>query len=205
MKGFLTAAAALLAMISAYSQNTALLERMYEDVSDSCVEMTYTYSTRMYGTKAVGSGTLMAQGKLWQMDGNGLQMWCDSEDVWVVDSKSKEVVIEPAADGGSGYTSNPALLFINLQNAFKVSTARDTDDGGSMLYVLVPQVECPFEYANVVIRKSDASITSGSFILKDGNVLDITVSSMKCLPKKPKSEFRPKTSFGQDWIVTDLR
>lgn len=205
MKAFVTVFVALLAAVSAYSQDTALLERLYEDVSDSCVEMTYTYSMRIYGTKAVGSGTLLAQGKLWHMTGNGLEMWCDSKDVWVVDEGAKEVVIEPAAEGDSGYTSNPALLFMNLQSAFKVSTARDTDNGDSMLYVLVPQVECPFEYANVVIRKSDASITSGSFILKDGDLLDITVSSMKCLPKKPESSFRPAAFSGQDWMVTDLR
>lgn len=191
--------------LPASAQDTSLLERMYSKVSGVCLELTYSYTARMYGTKAVGSGVLASQGACWQMMGNGFEMWCDAKTVWVADPAAKEVVIEDASTDRNDYMANPALLFVNLSETFKVQTARPVDDGRAMLYVLVPSVGCDIEYCNMEIRKSDASITQGSFIMTDGNVIDITVSAMRLLPVRPVADFRPSISFDSSWIVTDLR
>ena len=78
------------------AQDTKLLDKLYSDMSSSCVEMTYTYETEVSGVKAVGEGKLDVQGDMWTMTGNGIQMWCDGKTLWVADPSLKEVVIEPA-------------------------------------------------------------------------------------------------------------
>lgn len=197
-------------LVSCFSQDAArqdvsLLDRMYSRMTDACVGMEYSYSTRMYGTKTIGSGILTVQGGYWMMKGNGLEMWCDATTVWIADVEAKEVVIENASADRSDRMANPALLFVNLSDSFKVQSSRAVNDGKSMLYVLVPTVGCDIGYCNIEIRKSDASITKGSFIMTDGNVIDIIVSSMEFHPLRPAEDFRPSISFDSSWIVTDLR
>lgn len=42
------------------------------------------------------SGKALVQGNCFHLNGNGMEIWCDSEKLWYVDPKSKEVYIENA-------------------------------------------------------------------------------------------------------------
>lgn len=188
------------------AQNTTLLDRFYEGVSQSCTDLSYTYSARISGVNNVGHGTLSAQGLMWTMKGNGVEMYCDSASLWVLDPALKEAVIEPAAtDAQAQILTNPAVLFVRMKDVFNVRESRNTSDGDAVLYILQPKTSGDFDYFNVEISKSDASVRNGMIALKDGTLIKIEVSSMKLTPERPVEDFRPRTVFDSSWIVTDLR
>ena len=191
-------------MLSA--QNPTLLDRFYEGVSQSCTDLSYTCSVRLSGVNNVGQGTLSAQGLMWVMKGNGVEMYCDSTTLWILDPALKEVVIEPAsADARTQLLTNPAALFVHMKDMFNVRDSRNTSDGDAILYILQPKAQSDFDYFNVEIAKSDASVRNGTIALKDGTLIKIEVSSMKLTPERPVEDFRPRTLFDSSWIVTDLR
>lgn len=191
-------------MLSA--QDTSLLDRFCKGVSQSCVDMSYTYSARVSGIKNVGQGTLSTQGLMWAMKGNGVEMYCDSASLWVLDPALKEVVIEPAsADAQNQILTNPAVLFVSMKDVFNVREVQNTSDGNALRYILYPKAEGDFDYFNVEILKSDASVRNGTVALKDGTLINIEVSSMKLTPKRSVEDFRPHTIFDSSWIITDMR
>lgn len=188
------------------AQETSLLQNFCRNVSESCVELTYGYSVRLSGIDNVGSGTLTAQGALWKLYGNGVEMYCDSSSIWVLDPDRKEAVIEPAvSDSETFFQTNPAIFLLRLENLFDVSESRPTSDNLAMLYILRPKNKGEIDYFNVEILRSDASVRRCTFALSDGTLIKIEVSSMKLTPVRPLADFRPQTVFDSSWIVTDMR
>ena len=198
----------LLVLTTSYmsAQDSSLLERFYKGVSASCVEMTYKYSVRLSGVNNLGSGKIAAQGLMWKMEGNGVEMYCDSSSIWVLDPSLKEVVVEPAADGADvQLQTNPASMLVRLQELFSIRESRQTEDGKAMLYILDPKSKGSMDYFNIEILKSDASVRAASLALPDGTLIKIEVSFMKLTPMRSVEDFRPLTVFDSSWIVTDLR
>lgn len=198
---------ALLPMIltgNAFAQDK-LLDRLYSEISDSCVELAYTYESEVTGVRLVGSGNLCIQGDMWYNDANGLKMWCDSKTVWTADVSAQEVIIESVSDEESDVLVNPALLFVRMKELFYVKKSVNSVDDKAVVYVLEPLEDIGLEYFNVEVFKSDASIRCGSFAMEDGSEVKIKVSSMKCNEERPETYFRPSQAFDSSWIVTDLR
>ena len=75
---------------------------------------------------------------------------------------------------------------------------------GSVSYSLDVVAECGVAEADVVLSGNGA-VTKADFVLTDGSVLKVYVSSMKKTEEKQASFFSPDRRFGSDWIVTDLR
>lgn len=195
-----------LSLTGALAQDRTLLDRLYAGLSANCVEMEYSYSTRISGVKMNGSGSLQLQGEQWHMTGNGVEIWCDGKSLWTIDRGSKEVVIEDAGlDASSDALTNPAILFVRLDDAFAVKESRPSDDGKAVVYMLQPDDAISIEYVNIEIMKSDASLRSGSFALDDGTSVNITVKDMRLTEKRPADSFSQPDSFDASWIVTDLR
>ena len=189
-----------------YAQGDTLLRKFYKSVDDSCVEFEYKYSVRISGVNQTGSGVLTAQGNLWKLNGNGLEMYFDGTSQWIIDPSMKEVVIEPVAeDLDNQIQTNPSYLFMKMQELFLVRETRDTADGMAVLYILTPKVKADIDYFNVEILKSDASVRSGVVALNDGTLIKIEVSSMKLTPKLSIEDFRSQSKFDSSWIITDLR
>ena len=206
MKKILSVLLGVLWVCAVSAQDVELLEHFYRNVSDSCVEMSYKYSVRLSGVNNVGAGNIVAQGLKWKMEGNGVEMYCDSLNIWVLDPSLKEVVIEPVADGADvQLQTNPASMLVRLQDMFKVRDSRPTEDGKAVLYILDPKDKGSMDYFNVEISKADAAVRAASFALPDGTLVKIEVSSMKLTPKRGVEDFRPRTVFDSSWIVTDLR
>lgn len=202
---YFSAAALMLFSLGAVAQNTALLDQMCENTASSCIEISYSYSTEISGVNTLGGGIVKVQGRMWHMEGNGIEMWCDSTTVWIVDEESKEVVIEPATDEASGETVNPAVLFVRLKELFDVQSARTTADGRAVLYILSAKRKSAIEYCNVEILKENATIRSGAFLLADGSKVKVDVGAMTTSPECSPQSFRPQIDFDTSWIVTDLR
>lgn len=203
----ITISLALILLLGAdmLSQENTALTRLYENLRNSCVELDYSYLAEVSGVKINGNGLLELQDKLWHMDGNGVEMWCNGTDVWSADVEAKEVIIEAVSDDNSAEFTNPAVLFIRMDEFFDVKETAKGKDADSVIYVLYPKTDTDIQWLNVEVRKSDASLVGASFALEDGNSVRLKVSSMKLTQKKPVSYYRPSFKFGTDWIVTDLR
>lgn len=190
----------------ASAQNMGLLDRLSERISKSCLELDYSYSARISGVNNIGQGHLQCQGYMWKMVGNGVEMYCDSSSLWVVDPSNKEVVIEPSeTDVAVQLRTNPAVLFVHMKELFAVREIRKLAADGTTLYVLAPKQKSDIDYFNVEILESDLSIRNAAIALSDGTLIKIEVSSMKLTPVRPVEDFRPRTVFDSSWIVTDLR
>ena len=189
-----------------YAQEESLFDTFYQNVSSSCAEIVYSYVTRVSGINTNGQGTLLVQDGMWKVEGNGVQMYCDSAATWVVDPSSKEVVIEPASsDPSETVITNPALMLSMAYALFTVTESRPSDDGKAVIYALRPKGESTIDYLNLEILKSGAVARRASVAYDDGTLIKIEVSSMKLTPKVSDRMFRPQTAFDSSWIVTDLR
>ena len=196
----------ILVPMIASAQGQSLIDRFYAGLADSCMELSYSYSTRMSGVKYDGNGLLTSQGLMWRLKGNGVEMYCDSESLWIVDSTMKEAVIEPAAsEAESEWLSNTAIIFSRMKDTFKIRESMQTSDGKALLYTLDPVRKGNISYCNLELNKSDASVRRATVALSDGTFIKIEVSSMKLTPKVSVEAFRPHIDFDSSWILTDLR
>ena len=202
----LIASAMLLISGMTDAQNTSLLDRLYAKMSDSCLEMSYSYDTRISGVHNQGSGLLRSQGLMWEMNGNGVTMYCDSKSVWIIDPTMKEAVIEPLQEEESSqWISNPAVMLSRMKDMFKVAESLESQDDKAVVFVLEPLNKGYIDYCNLEIFKSGNSIRRATIALSDGNLIKIEVSSMTLTPKVSDEEFLPRMEFDPSWIVTDLR
>lgn len=202
---YLLASLLLLSAAGSYAQTDGLIDRLYSRFSSSCIELDYSYVTRMSGVRMEGQGLLQVQGDMWRNTGNGIEIWCDGKTVWTVDPVAEEVIIESVSpDTGDGLV-NPVLMFIDMNEHFNVTKELSGNDGKTVIYVLEPKSDMGIEFFNVELLESDASIRSGSFAMEDGNEVKISVASMKSVENKSATFFRPSQKFDSSWIVTDLR
>ena len=206
LRRVLTVLLILVPMLVASAQDQSLINRFYNGLSGSCLELSYKYVVRLSGTVNNGEGCLYSQGLMWRMTGNGVEMYCDSSSVWILDHAMKEVVIEPVAEASANeWLSNPAVIFSRLKDYFKVTESLPSKDGQSILYVLNPLNNGDISYCNLDLMKSDASIRNATIALSEGTIIKIEVSSMKLTPKVSVEAFRPHMYFDSSWILTDLR
>ena len=187
------------------AQGNAGLNSLYSKMAASCVSMDYSFTMNASGVKAVGNGSVMVQDSAYDMTGNGLQIICDGKTVWIIDAESKEVMIESPSQGDEAYMDNPALLFVNLSDAFSVDGVKK--NGSVSTYVMSPMVACGIKAATFSVT-SDPSpvISSAHFILSDGAEMDIKIKSMTFSEKKPLTSFFYDVSgLDSSWVITDLR
>ena len=204
--GCLSALLSVLLPASASAQDVSLLDQFNAAVAQSCLEVNYAYTARVSGVENKGSGDLVSQGTMWRLQGNGVQMYCDSASVWVVDPAMKEVVIEPAEqDAAVSWLTNPAMVFSNLKANYRLTETLPSKDGKSVIYVLKPKAGNEVSYCNVEIYSQTALLRNATVALANGTLIKIEVSSMKLTPKVSVEAFRPQMSFDSSWIVTDLR
>ena len=188
-----------------YAQSNSVLNRLYQKIAGSAVSMDFSYVLNMSGTRTIGDGTILLQDGAYVMKGNGLQINCDMQNVWVIDAAGKEVILETAAQGEQSYLENPALLLANLTETFNVD--KSSVSGSVYTYCLSPKVSCGVTDAKVSISTSpDPIIDSASFTLSDGGELDIKIKSMTFSEKKPLTSFYYDISLlDSSWLITDLR
>ena len=193
-------------LFTAGAQDDSLLNKFIADIANTCVNLDYTYTARVSGVNNNGSGSLLSQGHMWSLKGNGVEMYCDGTTVWVVDPSSKEVIIEPVSDEQeTAFLTNPAQIVLSIGDSFKVSSVNVSSDAKSQIFSLVPKSESAIEYLNVELLNGSALIRNMSFALNDGTLVTIKVSSMKLTPMVSVEMFKPQTVFDSGWIVTDLR
>lgn len=201
----------IIASSLARAQDTALLERMYDDFSSRLTTLDISYVLEMLPADMTGNAVVSFQDEAYRLSADGLEIYCDGKSVWTLDNISKEVIIEPVTDDGEDFIRNPASLFLGLKDNFKVT---DISEGGHMrepdvkdvVYTLVPVVECGMDECQIQIKKN-GDLYHGSFIMSAGqiDIVRILVNSITRSAKRDTGYFRPAQSFDSSWIVTDLR
>jgi len=201
----------IIASSLARAQDTALLERMYDDFSSRLTTLDISYVLEMLPADMTGNAVVSFQDEAYRLSADGLEIYCDGKSVWTLDNISKEVIIEPVTDDGEDFIRNPASLFLGLKDNFKVT---DISEGGHMrepdvkdvVYTLVPVVECGMDECQIQIKKN-GDLYHGSFIMSAGqiDIVRILVNSITRSAKRDIGYFRPAQSFDSSWIVTDLR
>ena len=179
------------------------LESLRNMFNGSAVSIECDYTTEIQQTQVVGRSEILVQGNMYTMKGNGLEVFCDGNTVWTIDAAAQEVVIEPCLPQERDYMANPALLLADLDEVFKMHGSRSLGSG-RMEYTLDAFVPCGISKA-VLVLAQDGNIISAEFVLDEGGVLEVEVSSMKKTEEKQASFFSPDRKFNSDWIVTDLR
>ena len=196
----------LLTVWAVGAQDKSLLSTLCQEIAKSCAILEYSYTARLSGIDNNGTGKLVSQGDKWVVKGNGVEMYCDGLSVWVVDPHSREVIIEPVSDEQkTEFVTNPARIFLSLDESFKVNALNESSDSKAMVFSLTPIIKSDLEYLNVEILKESNLIRQMSFALNDGTYITIKVSSMKLTPKVTDEAFVPQMQFDSKWIVTDLR
>ena len=205
MKYILTVLSIMLSWLTS-AQDNSLLDRMCSEGAASCVTIDYSYTARVSGIDNQASGELVSQGENWIVKGNGVEMYCDGTTVWIMDPTAKEVVIEPVADEQqTAYLTNPARVFVGLQDSFRINVATPSSDGTATIFSLLPVNGGNMEFLNIELYNDTAAIRSMSFALNDGTLVKIDVNSMKLTSKLSVEAFTPQTVFDSTWIMTDLR
>lgn len=113
---------AVMSLISAFADLGAqtpekLVEMVRRHAADSSVTVAYRMEMRADGAVTKDSGMLVAQDEMWHLTGTFIEIYTDGHATWVLDSDSKEVVVEPA------WTYNDLVTFYN--SLMKVGTVLD--------------------------------------------------------------------------------
>lgn len=191
-----------LSLLTMQSFAQSPMETLRKMFSDGAVSLTAEYEMTVRQLPVTGSSELLVQGDRYQMKSNGLEVFCNGDAVWTIDEPAMEVVIEPCDAMTESYAANPVLLLAQLDEFFAVKSQNTA--GGRTEYTLTAIKDCGISQAQVALTP-DGHIVTGSFLLEDGTIVSVKVTSMKKAEERPSSSFGPSRRFGTDWIVTDLR
>lgn len=193
----------LLAILPAslVAQNADLLDNFYEKFASNCISIGCKYAIETDGISSKGDCKVEVQGTSYRMQGSGLDVFCDGESIWVLDPMTKEAIVEPVTDDSFSYMSNPALLFLDMDKVFTVTSA--TVSGAGIKYNLSAGKSCGIVRAVLEIDKNSL-LKTAEFTFDDGSVMKINVLSMQVQPLKAKESFAPGI-LSSEWIITDLR
>ena len=178
------------------------LESLRRMFSSGAVSISAEYEMIVQQMPVVGSSEILLQGKMYHLQGNGLEVFCNGDALWTIDEASMEVVIEPCDALYDAYVANPLLLLAELDSYFQIKSQKQA--GSNTEYVLHSIKDCGISQAQVTLA-SDGRVLSGKFHLEDGNVVSVKVLSMKKAEERSLSFFSLSRKFGSDWVVTDLR
>lgn len=92
---------AVMLLVSAFADINAqtpekLVALVRSHAADSSVTVSYKLEMRSDGSVTKDVGTLVAQDEMWHLKGSVIEIFTDGQATWVMDSDSKEVVVEPA-------------------------------------------------------------------------------------------------------------
>ena len=204
LKFFITVFLSVFSVVAVAADGTPL-ENFYSGLSGSCTEIRYSYAFTVNGIKNVGEGDLCLQGRSYVLRTNGLEIFSNGKDVWVADMYAKEMTVSTVEELSYGSVSDPVLLLSSMNEIFRVAGQTAGTDGATVIYEMLPREDCGVDKAVLEIRKKDAILTKAGFSI-DGNMMEISIDSMKHLPLKDASVFSPSFDYSDSsWIVSDIR
>lgn len=191
-----------LSLVTMQSFAQTSMNSLRQMLSTGAVSVELEYDLTVPGALVTGKSTLLLQGQMYHVHGNGLDVYNNGKTIWTVDDSAREVIIESSADVSEDYRGNPVLLLSRMDDFFVVKSYKTIQSQTE--YHLEAVSDCGISKADLLLA-SDGTLVRGVFSLDDGNVLTVNVISMKKTEESPVSSFSPQIKFGSDWIVTDLR
>lgn len=175
--------------------------------ASSRVSFEYTYSTGSGKAVMTGSGSVIVQGSVFLMKGDGLEVVCDGRSRWTVDRAAGEAIVENVSEG-EDFAANPALFLSQGGKGFTVKETRAVKKDGKDLVVAVLEPEARSNVRQVIMYITpELSLAEAEVTVADGTVTRFTVGGFSAGPASDDiSVFvLDKGSLGPDTVITDLR
>lgn len=210
---FIAAAVALLALTQVTSAKSKTLDTFVSKVSASLVSFDYSFTMPTKKAKMTGNGNVKVQGTSFQVEGSGLEIWCDGKTRWTIDRISEEALVESVDDSYDSYATNPALMIASIDDAFREESFGSSKFGGKVVdaSVLSPvnKGKGSMDIARLkLFFKSGTTILIGAeVVLNDGSVSEFTITNLRFEETvKSKESFRfDEKTLDSSYVITDLR
>ena len=210
---FIAAAVALLALPQVTSAKSKTLDTFVSKVSASLVSFDYSFTMPTKKAKMTGNGNVKVQGTSFQVEGSGLEIWCDGKTRWTIDRISEEALVESVDDSYDSYATNPALMIASIDDAFREESFGSSKFGGKVvdasLLSPVNKGKGSMDIARLkLFFKSGTTILIGAeVVLNDGSVSEFTITNLRFEETvKSKESFRfDEKTLDSSYVITDLR
>lgn len=143
---FLTLLAALLPSAGLAAQENPLTE-LRQTLASKRLSASYRYDVD--GKIPLnGIGTAILQGKCFRISGGGMEIICDSENIYTVDSQAREVYIEKAEETG-GWISSPEKFLGQVEElkygkSSLSGSVKNPSDGSTLYFELSDIRSAPY-------------------------------------------------------------
>lgn len=205
IKKLTTTILVLILGLSASGQN--IVTEFASTLSGKCANFCYDYV--IGGQMPVtGDGEVKLQGDSFVMKGNGLEIYCDGETRWTVDTDAEECYIEAVETGDMDIEANPALLVGAVDKAFKFQKVKSsTFNGKSVSEAVLTPTPKNGNIKEVSLFLTSAKVPAGAILTTDdGTVITITITDYKLFGKVESNTFSFDTKkLNKNFIITDLR
>ena len=187
-----------------------VLESLSERIAASLVDFDFSYTVSKTGSPDVtGEGSMRMQDDDYVLMQGSLEIRCHGGEIWTVDRDAMEVVIESGENPSSGFIANPSVFLKSFADIFEcVSSGKGTFAGSACLcFGLKPKAEdSGMDSVDLYISPDGQSVTGMVMKLTDGTSVRFVISNFRLSGKTDPSSFSTDlSSFGSDYIVTDLR
>lgn len=174
-----------------------VLHSFISKLSAAPASFEYSFVTKNSATPFSGSGNASVEGKCYRIVGNGLDIRCDGSERWTADTEAGEMIIESVDSTALDFISNPALIFIGLDECFEVESSTDK------VFILTPKIENS-GIRSLSLTFTGANPSSAILLHADGSRTEFTLSGFE-FSVKDEPWFFSKTDLASFKTVTDLR
>ena len=197
--------AAALICICAGAQN--IVSDFTATLQGKCAAFKYAYS--LSGKYPVnGSGEVRLQGDSFTMKGDGLEVYCNGNVRWTVDTEAEECYIEAVDAKGFDVEANPALLVGAVDKAFTFKKSSPTTfNGEKVTQAVLAPISTEGNISEVSLMLTSAKKPLGAIIhLNDGTIITITIHGFTLGAPVSAGTFSFNTGMlDKHYVVTDLR
>ncbi len=175
--------------------------------SSSRLSFSYEYSARSSASTMTGSGKVTAQGDLFLMEGDGIEVVCDGKTRWTVDRSAGEAVVE-SVSSGEDFSANPALFLSEASKSFVVKEAVRVKKGGKDLVKAVLESAVESNVRSIILFITpDLKLSEAEVTVSGGTVATFIIGDFSSSPaSEDLTVFTfDRSSLPSDAVITDLR
>ncbi|MGN1215021.1 MAG: outer membrane lipoprotein carrier protein LolA [Candidatus Cryptobacteroides sp.] len=189
------------------------MESFFAKVSSSLVSFGYSFVCRTSDSRMTGDGEVMLQDDCFLARGNGLEIRCDGQTLWTLDTVAEEAVVETVSSRTDALLANPAMLIVSAGEYFNVSSSGPATFAGqpadkvSLTPKTAPKSSSDISGLTLYFRKGTLLLVGAEAGMKDGTFSTFTLNNFKYSDKlQEKESFRlDEKTLGSSYVVTDLR
>lgn len=194
-----------------------LLSRMYDALQvDSLVDLSFELAVTDVDGTVTGSfdGVVYAQGYSFKLINPQLEVYCDSENKWILNLDNEELTIVPNDTSQVDIVENPVGFLLSLgrgNDQFKYPArafdTRKPDNGESLWSIELEPVNeyMPYKLVTLCLDKETSLPSVIMYKGRDDSAFTIYVKSIKRSEPRPDSFFAFPAERAAGFTITDLR